>query len=163
MQVLLTLSWFDFSYIQEKLFERCPEQIGASSKEAVAVDGVSSQKSAAHTDVPPKILPKLEAEISNDGQVPTDKSLKCSGQGEQDEKSSEFDVREPPLQSVSGDESDESDIIEHDVSSCVIFILWRNLPRDVFFFLVISGYFLCIFLVKCIFVILFLHFVCFGL
>lgn len=64
-----------------------------------------------------KFAPKLEAEINNDGQEPTDGTLKCSGQGEQDEKSSKFDKQEPFLQSISGDENDESDIVEHDVSS----------------------------------------------
>lgn len=119
VQVLLTLRRFDLSYIQE-----CTsEQIGASSKKAAAVDGVPSQKSVARTDIPTKISPKLETEISNEGQESTDKTLKCSGQGEGDEKSSEFNVREPPSQSMSGDESDESDIVEHDVSSSIIFIL----------------------------------------
>lgn len=107
---------------KEKLFERSPEQIGASSKEVAAVDGGAyCQKSVAHTsDVPVKFAPKREAEINNGGQEPTDGTLKCSGQGEQDEKSSKFDKREPPLQSISGDENDESDIVEHDVKVCDI-------------------------------------------
>ncbi|PON49500.1 Zinc finger, FYVE/PHD-type [Trema orientale] len=95
-----------------------PYPLGALSKEAAAVDDVSCQKSVAQTDVPTKVLPKLEAEISNDGQESTDKNLKCSGQGERDDKSSECDEREPP--SMSGDESDESDIVEHDVKVCDI-------------------------------------------
>ncbi|XP_024020786.1 uncharacterized protein LOC21402590 isoform X4 [Morus notabilis] len=106
---------------KEKLFESSPEQIGASSKEVAAVDGASCQKSIACTsDVPMKFSPKLEAEVNNDGQGSTGGTPKCFGQAEQDEKSSKFDVREPPSQSMSGDESDESDIVEHDVKVCDI-------------------------------------------
>ncbi|XP_062119700.1 protein PARALOG OF AIPP2-like isoform X2 [Humulus lupulus] len=107
------------SYPKDKLFDCTSEQIGASSKEVAAVDGVSFQKSLAHTDSIITILPKMEAEITNDVQESTDKTLKCAAQGEQDEKSSEFDVREPPLQTKS-DDSDESDIVEHDVKVCDI-------------------------------------------
>lgn len=107
MQVLLTLKRIGLFYIQEKLFESSPEQIGASSKEVAIVT----------SDVPMKFSPKLEAEVNNDGQGSTGGTPKCFGQAEQDEKSSMFDTREPPSQSMSGDESDESDIVEHDVSS----------------------------------------------
>ncbi|XP_030501256.2 ASI1-immunoprecipitated protein 2 isoform X2 [Cannabis sativa] len=108
------------SYSKEKLVDCTSEQIGASSKgAAAAVDGVSSQKSPVHTDNPTTISPKLEAEITSDIQESTGKTLKCSGQGERDEKSSEFDVPEPPLK-TEYDDSDESDIVEHDVKVCDI-------------------------------------------
>jgi hypothetical protein len=37
------------------------------------------------------------------------------------------DMQEPMLQSASGDESDESEILEHDVSNCSYTILLRRI------------------------------------
>lgn len=52
-----------------------------------------------------------------------DGGYKCSNQVEQGQKSNESvelpAVQERALQSVSGDESDESEIVEHDVSNCI--------------------------------------------
>lgn len=64
------------------------------------------------------MCPKFESETSDDGQDPKQEALKCSGHGEQDIKSSEMveTAAMQPLQSVNGDDSDESDIVEHDVS-----------------------------------------------
>ncbi|KAH7538460.1 hypothetical protein FEM48_Zijuj03G0201600 [Ziziphus jujuba var. spinosa] len=69
-----------------------------------------------------KICLKAEAGNINDDGTPTNEVLKCSdqGQGEQEEKSSELGIGEPHLPSMSGDESDESDIVEHDVKVCDI-------------------------------------------
>ncbi|KAL5568287.1 hypothetical protein UlMin_024862 [Ulmus minor] len=106
---------------QLKLPESNLGHIGSSLKEVAASDAVPCQKSAANSsDVPAKIVPKSEAETTNDGREPADQTLKCSAQDEKDGKSNELDVREPPLRSVSGEESDESDIVEHDVKVCDI-------------------------------------------
>lgn len=69
-------------------------------------------------EVSTKMSPKFESETSDDGQDPKQEALKCSGHGEQDIKSSEMveTAAMQPLQSVNGDDSDESDIVEHDVS-----------------------------------------------
>ena len=107
--------------LQDKLFDSTSEQIDGSSKDVAAAEGVSCQKSLAHTDNPTTIIPKMEAEFANDVQESTGKTLKCAAQGEQDEKSSELDVREPPLK-ADYDDSDESEIVEHDVSGGIIFI-----------------------------------------
>nr|XP_011470119.1 PREDICTED: uncharacterized protein LOC101314703 isoform X3 [Fragaria vesca subsp. vesca] len=73
-------------------------------------------------EVSTKMCPKFESETSDDGQDPKQEALKCSGHGEQDIKSSEMveTAAMQPLQSVNGDDSDESDIVEHDVKVCDI-------------------------------------------
>lgn len=97
-------------------------------KDALA-DVVSDHKTVACkvTD-PKKICLKAEAGNINDDGTPTNEVLKCSdqGQGEQEEKSSELGIGEPHLPSMSGDESDESDIVEHDVSAFFLVILNSN-------------------------------------
>lgn len=89
--------------LKEAAADDCCGQISASLKDS---------------DISPDIYLNSEAETSNDGEKPTDKAFKC----EQDGKSCEFTMHEPPLQSVSGDESDESDILEQDVSIFVNFV-----------------------------------------
>ena len=149
MYVVPILKRINLSYVQENLFESSSEQIAGTLKEAAAaaVDDVSCQKSIAHiSNAPYKVLPKLEAEVNSDRQKPMG-TLKCSGQDEQDEKSSEQDVREPPLQSTSGNESDDSDIVEHDVSTYALhwfvkkYLLCTSLSSNPFY---LSCFFLCI-------------------
>ncbi|KAM1029899.1 hypothetical protein FF1_042264 [Malus domestica] len=70
--------------------------------------------------VPTKFSPKTEVE--SNGQDPKDEASKSLDHGEKDVKSSELvevdDMQ--PSQSASGDDSDESDIVEHDVKVCDI-------------------------------------------
>ncbi|XP_050253362.1 uncharacterized protein LOC126699527 isoform X3 [Quercus robur] len=76
------------------------------------------------SEVSMKKYPKSEAETEKDSGDPPDEAMKSSDQDEHDDKSNEMveltDMQEPPLQSVSGDESDESDIVEQDVKVCDI-------------------------------------------
>ncbi|CAK7333687.1 unnamed protein product, partial [Dovyalis caffra] len=71
-----------------------------------------------------KIYSKLESEADKDSGDQSDKGFKCPDQGGLEEKLNESDeltdTQEPPLQSASGDESDESEILEHDVKVCDI-------------------------------------------
>ncbi|ONI25965.1 hypothetical protein PRUPE_2G329000 [Prunus persica] len=69
-----------------------------------------------------KICPKKEVETNGNGQDLNDEALKCLDHGEQDVKSNELVAvaEKQPLQSASGDDSDESDIVEHDVKVCDI-------------------------------------------
>ncbi|GAV86202.1 hypothetical protein CFOL_v3_29635 [Cephalotus follicularis] len=71
-----------------------------------------------------KIHSKSEAEHYNDNTDPQNQDFKSSEQDEQDEKSKESielaDMQQPPLQAVSGDEIEESEIVEHDVKVCDI-------------------------------------------
>ncbi|KAM1184120.1 hypothetical protein ACFX19_002383 [Malus domestica] len=70
--------------------------------------------------VPTKLCPKIEVE--SNGQDPKDEASKCLDHGEKDVMSNELvEVADmQPLQSASGDDSDESDIVEHDVKVCDI-------------------------------------------
>ncbi|XP_022746961.1 uncharacterized protein LOC111296775 isoform X4 [Durio zibethinus] len=71
----------------------------------------------------PKIHPKSEADIDNDSGDPLDKAGKSLKEDEQDESNELVklpDKQDSPLQTVSGDESHESDAIEHDVKVCDI-------------------------------------------
>ena len=65
-------------------------------------------------------LLKSEEEIHVDKSEPRDGDVKNQHEDDQDENSKNLsgssDVKEPHLQSASGSESDESDIVEHDVS-----------------------------------------------
>ncbi|XP_023007452.1 uncharacterized protein LOC111499947 isoform X2 [Cucurbita maxima] len=74
--------------------------------------------------VPSQILLKSEKEIHDDRNEPPDEDVKNQHEDEQDENfrdlSGKSDVKEPYLQSASGSESDESDIVEHDVKVCDI-------------------------------------------
>ncbi|XP_075647763.1 protein PARALOG OF AIPP2 isoform X4 [Castanea sativa] len=76
------------------------------------------------SEVSMKKYPKPEPETDKDSGDPPDEAMKSSDQDEHDDKSNEMvgltDMQEPPLQSVSGDESDESDIVEQDVKVCDI-------------------------------------------
>ncbi|XP_060675600.1 protein PARALOG OF AIPP2 isoform X6 [Ziziphus jujuba] len=111
------------SYIQGKLPEGSLGHVDSSLVKDALADVVSDHKTVACkvTD-PKKICLKAEAGNINDDGTPTNEVLKCSdqGQGEQEEKSSELGIGEPHLPSMSGDESDESDIVEHDVKVCDI-------------------------------------------
>ncbi|XP_065852678.1 protein PARALOG OF AIPP2 isoform X2 [Euphorbia lathyris] len=67
---------------------------------------------------------KLESEARKDAHHQPDGGFKCSNQVEKDQKSKVSvelpETLEPALQSVSGDDSDESEIVEHDVKVCDI-------------------------------------------
>ncbi|WCJ27758.1 RING/FYVE/PHD zinc finger superfamily protein [Euphorbia peplus] len=68
--------------------------------------------------------PKLETEAKKDNEHQPDGGFKCSNQVEKDQKSRVTvelpETLEPTLQSVSEDDSDESEIVEHDVKVCDI-------------------------------------------
>ena len=116
MQFLTDLGKDTSSHMQGKL----PEFFGhADSSFKNESDIIVGQKFVSHKSlgVPTKLCPKTEVE--SNGQDPKDEASKSLDHGEKDVKSSELvevaDMR--PLQSASGDDSDESDIVEHDVSS----------------------------------------------
>ncbi|KAJ6296781.1 hypothetical protein OIU78_022495 [Salix suchowensis] len=69
-----------------------------------------------------KINSKLELDADKDSGDQADEGFKCSDQIERKEKLNEPDELAdiPMLQSASGDESDESEILEHDVKVCDI-------------------------------------------
>ncbi|KAF2288055.1 hypothetical protein GH714_004134 [Hevea brasiliensis] len=71
-----------------------------------------------------KVCTKVEEGTKKDRGDRMNEGFKCANQVEANEKSNESveltDMREPGLQSVSGDESDESEIEEHDVKVCDI-------------------------------------------
>ncbi|KAJ9185636.1 hypothetical protein P3X46_005242 [Hevea brasiliensis] len=75
-------------------------------------------------DVSRKLHPKVEEGTRKVSGDQLDEVIKCSNQVEPDEKSNESvelpDIQEPALQFVSGDDSDESEIVEHDVKVCDI-------------------------------------------
>ncbi|KAI9377259.1 hypothetical protein POPTR_019G041900v4 [Populus trichocarpa] len=124
-----------------KRFECPTEQVNLSlSKEASAnidcvgnlaahniADNNANGKSTLNADsskVSCKINSKLELEADEDSGDQADEGFKCSDQVERKEKLNESDeladMQEPMLQSASGDESDESEILEHDVKVCDI-------------------------------------------
>ncbi|XP_011012541.1 PREDICTED: uncharacterized protein LOC105116774 isoform X2 [Populus euphratica] len=124
-----------------KRFECPTEQVNLSlSKEASAnidcvgnlaahniSDNNANGKSTLNADsseVSCKINSKLELEADKDSGDQADEGFKCSDQVERKEKLNESDeladMQEPTLQSASGDESDESEILEHDVKVCDI-------------------------------------------
>lgn len=119
--------------IQEKLPGHALGHIDSLLVQDALAAGVPDQKPVASkaTNIPMNFCPKEEAGNINDRGIPTGEVLKCLNPGEQEEKSSDFDIREPPLQSVSGDDSDESDIVEHDVSN--LFFFWPFLMNYVLF------------------------------
>jgi len=126
-----------------KRFECPTEQVNLSlSKEASAntdcvgnlaahniADNNANGKSSLNADsskVSCKINSKLELEADEDSGDQADEGFKCSDQVERKEKLNESDeladMQEPMLQSASGDESDESEILEHDVSNFYILV-----------------------------------------
>ena len=117
------------SDIHGKVLDCSMGHINSSETNEATSDFVSVQKSVAckgsliggSSEVSMKNNPKSEAETDKDSGDPPDEALKSSNQDEHDDKSNEVvelpDMQEPPVQSVSGDESDESDILEQDVSN----------------------------------------------
>lgn len=77
------------------------------------------------SDVVTKVNPKSEAETDKDNGEPTGEALKCSDEDKQELKSAQLaelpDVQAFPA--ASGDETDESDIMEQDVSNLLLFFL----------------------------------------
>ncbi|KAG7980620.1 hypothetical protein I3843_05G191200 [Carya illinoinensis] len=71
-----------------------------------------------------KNYPKSEAETEKDHENPPSETLKSLGEDERNDSSKELVelpvMQEPPLRSVLGDESEESDIVEQDVKVCDI-------------------------------------------
>ncbi|XP_050225698.1 uncharacterized protein LOC126675142 isoform X2 [Mercurialis annua] len=71
-----------------------------------------------------QIYPKIEVEAKKDNEDEQDEKFICANQVEQDEKSIDSaevpDMKENDSRSVSGNESDESEIVEHDVKVCDI-------------------------------------------
>lgn len=114
---------FIFS-IQGKAPVKCPRGLldKESSPKEAATDYSCGQKSGSHkhSDNFLKTYLNPETETINDERKPTEEAFMC----EQDRKSSEYNMQEPPNRSVSGDESDESDIVEHDVSIFVFTVLF---------------------------------------
>ncbi|XP_050385858.1 uncharacterized protein LOC126802292 isoform X2 [Argentina anserina] len=99
--------------------ENLPELMESSlTKEPATGQKFASYKGL---EVSTKMCPKFE-ETSDDGEVPKQEALRCSGQGERDIESSEMvdTAAKRPLQSDNGDDSDGSDAVEHDVNVCDI-------------------------------------------
>lgn len=117
------------SLLQDKVPECSMDHVNSSLSKEEASEIVSVRKSvsckASHiggsSEVSMKSYPKSEAETNKDSGDRTDGELKSSDRDEHNDKSNELvespDMQEPPLQSGSGDESDESDIVEQDVSN----------------------------------------------
>lgn len=122
-------------HIQDKVLE-CSTELINSTKEAPS-DIVSVQKCFAHkgniiggnSEALMKNYPKLEAETEKDNGNPPDQTLKTFGEDEPNDRSKELVdlpvMHEPPLLSVSGDESDESDIVEQDVSNNSLSLIFQ--------------------------------------
>ncbi|KAK2658446.1 hypothetical protein Ddye_004979 [Dipteronia dyeriana] len=70
------------------------------------------------TEVARGMTPKSEPHTDKGSGDPPDEAFKCRGQDEQE--LSDKQKQEPLLQAMSGNESDESDIVEHDVKVCDI-------------------------------------------
>ncbi|KAF5442581.1 hypothetical protein F2P56_035223 [Juglans regia] len=112
---------------KDKVLECSMEHTNLSLIKEAASDIVSVQKSFANkgghicgsSEVSMKKFPKSEAEADS-----PEETLKTLGEDEHNVRSMELvklpDMHEPPLQSVSGDGSDESDIVEQDVKVCDI-------------------------------------------
>ncbi|XP_041013046.1 uncharacterized protein LOC121256342 isoform X2 [Juglans microcarpa x Juglans regia] len=115
---------------KDKVLE-CSTELINSTKEA-ASDIVSVQKCFAHkgnliggnSEASMKTYPKSEAQTEKDHGNPPGETLKSLGEDERNDSSKELVelpvMHEPPLRSVSVDESDESDIVEQDVKVCDI-------------------------------------------
>ena len=111
------------SHIPEKLSECSIENPNSSLTKEMATIVVSGEKSIANKDslidgtakVSLKVCPKSEADTDNVGDA-KDEGRKCSVHDGQPEKAEEL-VKSPDKQEFhSEDESDESDVVEHDVS-----------------------------------------------
>lgn len=87
--------------------------------------GSSKSAVGGSSEISPKIHPKLEADIDDNGGDPLDKTGKKLKEDELDELN-EFvkspDKQESPSQTASVDESYESDASEHDVSNIIFFL-----------------------------------------
>ncbi|KAK0591399.1 hypothetical protein LWI29_001106 [Acer saccharum] len=70
------------------------------------------------TEVTTEMTPKSEPHTDKGSGDSPDEAFKCRGQDEQE--LSDKQKQEPPLQAMSGNESDGSDIVEHDVKVCDI-------------------------------------------
>ncbi|XP_059435246.1 uncharacterized protein LOC132168162 isoform X4 [Corylus avellana] len=120
------------SHVQDKVLECSMDHMNSSLTKEVASEIVSVRKSVSHkashtggsSEVSMKNYTKSEAETNKDSGDRIDEELKSSDRDEHNNKSNELvespDMQEPPLQSGSGDESDESDIVEEDVKVCDI-------------------------------------------
>ncbi|KAJ1391204.1 Zinc finger, FYVE/PHD-type [Sesbania bispinosa] len=116
------------SHIPEKLSECFTENSSSSLTKERAPIVVSGEKSIANKDilisntakVSPKICPKSEVDTDNDVCAANEEDHKCSVHDGQHEKSEEL-VKSPGNQAPqSEDESEESDVVEHDVKVCDI-------------------------------------------
>lgn len=79
------------------------------------------------SDISPKIHPKSEADIGYNKGEPLDKAGKSLKEDEQDDLNELVklpDKQESPLETISEDESYESDATEHDVSNFVFFFFF---------------------------------------
>ncbi|XP_020534377.1 uncharacterized protein LOC105632478 isoform X2 [Jatropha curcas] len=117
-----------------ELLETLPNDACAgSSSPKVQSRCTSSNTNGAHLEedakvdtpkVSSQLFPKLEVDTKDDNGDPPDERFKCPVQVDRDEKLNVSvdlpDLQEAALQSVSGDESDESEIVEHDVKVCDI-------------------------------------------
>ncbi|XP_057970025.1 uncharacterized protein LOC131159286 isoform X2 [Malania oleifera] len=129
------------SHHQEKLPECAVNPLNSSLTEGVASESIFRHKSAANncaeivqdrectltgggSDTPIKNYSKPVSDTKKNSGEPLDEALKCSDQNEHVEKLNESvelsNMKDPTLQAASGDESDESDIVEHDVKVCDI-------------------------------------------
>lgn len=75
-----------------------------------------------------KIYQESETETEKDGEYLQNDALKNKQAKKLDDDAELRDMPEPPLQSISGDESDDSDIVEHDVSNEVFPMFIKVIP-----------------------------------
>lgn len=128
----------DFSsHLKEELPECSMGHMNSSSTKEAALNVVSDEKSAGYDSadtiansktsfiggssvVSIEVHTDLEVETDKDGKDRPTEALKCVDQDEEVKKCNELpklpDIEKPSLQSQLVDESDESDVVEHDVS-----------------------------------------------
>lgn len=132
----------DFSsHLKEELPECSMGHMNSSSTKEAALNVVSDEKSAGYDSadtiansktsfiggssvVSIEVHTDLEVETDKDGKDRPTEALKCVDQDEEVKKCNELpklpDIEKPSLQSQLVDESDESDVVEHDVKVCDI-------------------------------------------
>ena len=132
------------SHLNEELPECSMECLNSSLPKEAELNVVSGEKSAGYDSADIignsktnfigvssvasiEVHPDLEVGTDKDGKDNPTEALKCIDQDEEVKKCNELpelpDTQKPPLQSQLVDESDESDVVEHDVSIDAFFLL----------------------------------------
>ena len=130
-----------YADIPEKLSESCMENVDSSmtkDREPIIVSGEKSlpdkgELVSGTAEVSQKMYPKSEADADNDVSVAEDGNHKCSAPDGLHEKAREQDELLGISVPQPEDESDESDFVEHDVStfsSIMLFVFTKKLAED---------------------------------